>query len=111
MPPTYDFALKEADTHSTWEYTLEDRDGNAIDVSGVNAVRLTVVAPDGTKAVDAASATLADAPNGVVSYTFADGDLTQAGGHDAEWEIEHGASDIEYIPYDDYHTVFVEDNL
>jgi hypothetical protein len=111
VPPTYDFALKEGDTHSTWEYTLEDRDGDAIDVSGANDVRLTVVAPDGTKALDAVSATIADGANGVVSHTFADADLTQAGGHDAEWEIEHAASDIEYIPYDDYLTVFVEDTL
>ena len=111
MAPEYEFALKEGDTHSTWEYTLEDRDGNPIDVSGANGVALTVVAPDGTKALDAVAATIVDGANGVVSYTFTEADLTTEGGHDAEWEITHAASDVEYVPYDDYLTVFVESNL
>lgn len=111
MPPEYDFAIKEKDTHSTWEFTLEDRDGNPIDVSGANGVALTVVGPDGSTAVDAATATIVDGPNGIVSYTFADGDLTTEGGHDAEWEITHATSDVEYVPYDDYLTVYVESNL
>ena len=111
MPPEYDFAIKEADTYSTWEHTLEDRDGNPIDVSSAAGVTLTVRAPDGTVAVDGATATIEDGTNGVVAYTFADADLTTKGGHDAEWEIEHSSGVFQYVPFDDYLTVFVEDTL
>ena len=111
MPPDYDFALKESDVFSTWEHTLEDRDGNPIDVSAVTGVSLTVRAPDGTVAVDGAAATIVDGPNGVVSYTFSEADLTTAGGHDAEWEIEHSTGVVQYIPFDDYLTVYVADTL
>lgn len=107
----YDFAIKDKDIYSTWERTLTDRDGNAIDVSGAVGVSITVVAPDGTVAVDGAAATIVDGPNGVVSYTFADTDLTQAGGHDVEWEIEHSTGVFQYVPFAGYDTVLVSDNL
>ena len=111
MPPRYDFAIKEADTYSTWTHTLTDRDGNPIDVSSATGVSLTVRAPDGSVAVDGVAATIEDGANGVVSYTFADADLTTAGGHDAEWEIEHSTGVFQYVPFDDYLTVYVADTL
>ena len=111
MPPAYDFAIKEADTYSTWGYTLRDRNGDPIDVSGATGVNLTVQAPDGSTAVDGKAATIEDGPNGVVSYTFTEADLTAAGGHKAEWEIEQSAGVFQYVPFDDYLTVFVEETL
>lgn len=82
------------DEKSPIEDTLEDQDGNAVDISGQNEVEIHILKPDGTTISDntAGNVTVDDGANGQVSYEFASGDLDQEGTYYYEWEVQFSAS-------------------
>ncbi|MDT3434691.1 hypothetical protein [Haloarcula sp. 1CSR25-25] len=94
------------DDHTTWTQTLDDVEADLTTVSGVT---LYVEAPDGTTAVSGASVTVVDADT--VSYTFSASDLSQTGGHNAEFHIAYSDSTTEISPKDGYYGVRVVQNL
>lgn len=101
-----DHARKLDDDHTTWTETLDGTDADLTTVSGVD---LYVEAPDGTTAVSGTGVTVDDADT--VSYTFAAGDLSQTGGHKAEFHVNYSDSTVEILPEDGYYSVRVLDDL
>lgn len=90
----YDHSRGVNDTHTQWtedlsEYVTED-------LTSVNGITLTLFAPDGTKALDAVSASAVDTDT--VGYTFASGDVSQQGGHQGYFTIDHGTDDDQRVP-------------
>lgn len=101
-----DHQRKLNDTHTTWTQTLD----TSVDLTTASAVTLYVQAPDGTMAVSNVAVTVDDADT--VSYQFAAADLSQTGGHDAEFHVDvDGVGAVETLPKNGYYDVQVFDDL
>lgn len=100
-----DHARKTTDGYTTWTQTLT---GTDVDLTTVTDVLLYVEAPDGTTPVSGQSVTVDDSDT--VSYQFGASELTQTGGHKAEFHVDHSGT-IEVLPEDDYFDVQVVDDL
>lgn len=101
-----DHERKLDDDHTTWTQTLDGTDADLTTVSGVD---LYVEAPDGTTAVSGVSVTVVDADT--VEYTFAAGDLSQTGGHNAEFHVNYSDGTVEILPERGYFDVQVDEDL
>ncbi len=98
--PLVDVYAKENDTGSSFQKTLEDENGAAVDVTGAT-VRFTMTsALDGTVKISEAAATIDDAVNGLVSYTWAAGDLDTPGDYFGEFEVTFSGGDVQTFPND-----------
>lgn len=101
-------ARKPGDDETSIEYTLTDRDGNAIDVSSVTAIRIHVNAPDGTSELSGASlTTVTDGSDGVVEYDVQSGDFATVGDYPTDFEIEYGDSSTQIVPHDGVEKITV----
>lgn len=100
-----DHARKLTDGYTTWTQTLT---GTDVDLTTVTDVTLYVEAPDGTTVVSDQSVNVVDSET--VSYQFGSSELSQTGGHDAEFHVDHSGT-IEILPEDDYFEVRVYDDL
>jgi hypothetical protein len=89
----YDHARGINDDHTQWTETLDAVDE---DLTGVQGLTLTVIAPDGSKPLDATSATAVDADT--VGYTFDDSDLTQQGSHQAFFSVNFSDGSSQRVP-------------
>lgn len=99
-----DHERKTNDGFKTWTQTLD----TDTDLTTITGVTLYVEAPDGTQVVSGQSVNVVDSDT--VSYQFGASELTQTGGHNAEFHIDHsGTNEIE--PEDDYYTIQVDADL
>jgi hypothetical protein len=83
------FYVKQHNLEAALAATLEDEDGNAINLAG-KTLRFKMAHKDGGKVVvdyQGAAIVVTDAPNGVVEYRWVAGDTGAAGEFDAEFEI------------------------
>lgn len=104
-----DFYIKQNDTAPAIAATLKDSTGTAVDLSGAS-VQFHMNEPDGTSIVDAA-ATVVDAPNGRVQYSWSPADTANAGHFLAEWEVTYSTGKVESFPSDRYLTIDVLEDL
>lgn len=106
-----DFSIKRGDTEPALAATLEDDEGNPVDLTNVNGVDFHMKDPreSGTK-VDAA-ATVTDGANGVVEYRWASGDTDTPGEYDAEFEVTYSGGGVETFPNDGFLTVKVLEDI
>ncbi|MFQ6673084.1 MAG: BppU family phage baseplate upper protein [Candidatus Tectimicrobiota bacterium] len=93
-----DFWIKEGDTTPAIRRTLQDEDGNAINLTGGATVQFKMRSPGATTPKVDAAATLVDAANGVVEYAWATGDTDTAGSYWAEFEVTFPSGKIETFP-------------
>lgn len=100
-----DHNRKLTDGYTTW---TQDLPGAEEDLTGVTGVSLYVEAPDGTTALSGVSVTVDDSDT--VSYQFSASDLSQTGGHKAEFHVDHSGT-TEILPENGYYTVQVDDDL
>lgn len=71
-------SLQKNDYGAVMELTVKDESGDAVDLSSASTYTITFRKPDGSTATkDLSFGT--DGSDGVVTYTFIDGDLDQAG--------------------------------
>jgi hypothetical protein len=102
-----DHERKTSDGYTTWTQDLAGADS---DLTAAASVSLYVEAPDGTAAVSGASVTVVDSDT--VKYQFGGSELTQTGGHKAEFHVDHsGSGPIEVLPEGGYYTVQVYGDL
>jgi hypothetical protein len=86
------FTIKRGDTGPTLEVTLKDAAGNAVDITGNLGVQFQMKErqhKDNDQValkVDAA-ATVVDAANGIVSYSWSSSDTDEIGEYVAEWVV------------------------
>lgn len=94
--------MKQNDRLPPLEVTIKKTDGTALDLTGATA-KLIMVNEATDKVKIAAAATVKDATNGVVEYSWAAGDTNTVGDYRAEIELTLGgltrtAPSVGYIP-------------
>jgi len=102
-----DFTIKQHDTWPALRATLTDQDG-PINLTTATAIKLIM---KGTAVTVTGNCTVTDAPNGIVTYTWATGDLNTADTYNLEFEITWNTGKVETVPNDSYLTVKVVADL
>lgn len=105
-----DFHIKQNDTAPSIESVLEDGSGNAIDLTGAS-VRFMMKHPSKDTAKVDSSATITDATNGKVRYSWSSSDTDMEGRFHAEWEVEHSDGTVESFPNSDYLEIRILDDI
>lgn len=98
----YDYVTKVGDKEPAIEAVLEDANGDPKDLSNASGVSFHMKEPrSGTAKIDKA-ATITDAPNGVVQYSWDAEDVDEAGEFEAEFEVTWSDGDTETFPKDGF---------
>lgn len=92
-----DFTIAQGDTAPALEATLKDGDGNPVDLSGAT-IKFHMMTKRYNKSLVNKDATISDAANGKVQYSWAEGDTDTVGDHHIEWEVTHSNGDVESFP-------------
>ncbi len=101
------FYIKDNDTSPTLQQTLQDADGDAVNLTGAT-VTIHISNRQEVIQIDAA-ATIVTAASGIVSYTF-DGTLG-AGNYYYEFEVVASDASIETFPNSGKDLIIVERDL
>lgn len=105
-----DFFIKQNDTSPALAVTLQDDDGNAIDLTGASVDFHMSPLDDSTLMVDSA-ATIADASAGEVKYEWSSGDTDTVQRYEAEFEVTYADGTIETFPNSENIIIRVEEEL
>ncbi len=103
------FFLMQDDTSPAWTPTLKDVDDVVIPLTGAT-VQFIMKTEAGVTKVDA-PATLDDAANGVVRYTWLPADTDTAGLFNASWQVTYSDGKIETFPNHGYLRVRIDAKL
>jgi len=79
----------KGDHTNTIQWTCTDENGSAIDLTNVSTVTLKVGRLNESSNLVEKTGTKYDASNGIVRFTFADGDLSAGGYYDAHIELDY----------------------
>lgn len=105
-----DFTIKENDTSPIIQRTLTDASGTAVNLTGSSVVFKMYDQMRTTQVVSSA-ATLVDAANGVVRYTWLAADTDVPGWYWVEFEVTYSDSSIETFPNSGYISVLITEEL
>lgn len=105
-----DFFIRQGDTAPQLAATVQDEDGNAIDISGAKAVKFHMADPNYQTKVDA-SGTIVDGKNGKIAYAWSDGDTDERGWFYGEFQVTHKDDSVQTFPNRDYIRIRVEREL
>jgi hypothetical protein len=100
MQPSPDLTIRTTDTAPVAAFTLEDGDGNAVDLSGASVSFVLVNYATGAQVINA-TATIANATKGQVSYAWASGDTMTPGRYIAYWVVTFSGGAQESFPSSD----------
>lgn len=103
------FHIKQNDTSPAIKHQLLDEEGSPIDLTGAS-VSFHMVDSDGSVKVNT-SASIDNAGNGEVSYSWSAGDTDTEGVYKAEWEVDFGNGSIESFPNSSDFIVDIENEL
>ena len=104
------FYIKENDTSPVLEVTLQDSDGDAVDVTGAT-VRFHMRAIGSTTAKVNAAATIVTAASGVVRYTWQTGDTDTIGEFEGEFQVTFGGGAVQSFPNDGWLRISILDDI
>jgi len=105
-----DFVIKQNDTSPDFQRTLLDSDGVAVPLTGAT-VRFHMYDQMRTTAKIDGAATITDAANGVVVYSWAAGDTDTTGWYWGEFEVTFSDGSIETFPNTGYTSIKVSPEL
>jgi len=105
-----DFTIKQNDDSPAFERTLSDSSGTVINLTG-STVRFHLYDQTKDTAKIDAAATITDAANGVVVYTWAAGDTDTVGWYWGEFEVTYSDTTVETFPNSGYISVKVTPEL
>lgn len=105
-----DFYIKEGDLLPKIEATLKDETDTAVDLTDSTVKFKMNAHNDPTAKVDAA-ATIDDALNGKVSYTWIAADTDTPGAYDAEFEVTFPSTKVLTFPNNGYLKIQVVADL
>lgn len=100
------FSLKVGDTAPALEAVLRDNTGSAVDLTDAT-VDLNVLHPRGGDVEVAAQATILNATDGLVEYSWAAGDTDVEGRYRAEFVVEYTDGSVETFPNDGFHDLVI----
>lgn len=104
------FYVKQNDTSPAMLATLQDADGNAIDITGAS-VRFHMRAIGSNQTTVDGDATIVTASSGLVRYDWIAADTDTVGSYQAEFEVTYADSSIETFPNDGYIRVEITDDI
>jgi len=104
------FYIKQNDTRPILAATLIDGDGSAVNLDGATvAFKMRKVST--TVSVVDASATIADATNGEVTYTWSASDTATVGEYEGEFQVTYADSGIQTFPNSNYIEIEITDDI
>lgn len=89
--------------------TIKNSDGTAKDLSGYDSAKFYMKRDDGKVKVDGATATISDAANGEVTYTFTSSDVDTAGNYLGYFGFYVGATKTLAAPPDNFEIEITDD--
>lgn len=95
------FHIKQNDTSPALRAELKDADDNAVDVREAS-VEFHMRPVGGTTAVVSAPGSVIDGVNGIVEYSWVNGDTSTVGNYEAEFQVTFANSKIETFPNSRY---------
>ena len=104
------FYIKQNDTGPAMLATLQDANGNAINLTGAS-VRFHMRSVGGGNPVVDAAATVVTAASGIVRYNWVAADTDTVGTYQAEFEVTYADASIETFPNDGYIVVQIIDDI
>ena len=104
------FYVKQNDTSPAMLATLQDADGNAVNVTGAT-VRFHMRAVGSTTVVVDEAATIVTAADGIVRYNWQAADTDTIGSYQAEFEVTYADASVETFPNDGYIRVEIIDDI
>ena len=104
------FYIKQNDTGPAMLATLQDANGNAINLVGAS-VRFHMRSVSGGNPVVDAAATVVTALSGIVRYNWVAADTDTVGTYQAEFEVTYADASIETFPNDGYIAVQIIDDI
>ena len=106
----YSFNIKQNDTSPTLSVIIADSTGTAISLASASVV-FKMRAVNSTSLKVNASATITNASNGAVSYTFSASDTNTAGLYQGEFQVTYSGGLIETFPNSEYISINILDDL
>lgn len=104
------FYIKQNDTGPAMLATLQDANGNAINLVGAS-VRFHMRKMHGANPVIDAEATVVTAASGIVRYNWLAADTATVGTYQAEFEVTYADASIETFPNGGYIDVQIIDDI
>jgi hypothetical protein len=104
------FYVKQNDTSPAMLATLQDADGNAIELTSAS-VRFHMRPVGGGAIVVDQAATVVTALEGLVRYNWTAADTDTVGSYQAEFEVTYADASIETFPNDGYIRVEIIDDI
>ncbi len=104
------FYVKQNDTSPAMLATLQDAEGNAVNLTGAT-VRFHMRSVGGGNPVVDAAATVVTAASGIVRYNWVAADTDTVGTYQAEFEVTYADASIETFPNDGYIVVQIIDDI
>lgn len=99
------FTIKQSDTSPSLQATLQDADGNAININGAS-IRFHMKAVGGAVVIDQPM-TIVNAAGGIVKYDWQSGDTDTAGTYYAEFEVTYSDLSVETFPNNTNETILI----
>ena len=106
----YSFNIKQNDTSPTLSVVVADSSGTAINITGASVIFKMRAVNSSSLKVNS-SATITNASNGAVSYTFSASETHTAGLFQREFQVTFSGGAIETFPNSEYISINVLDDL
>jgi len=104
------FYIKQNDTSPSVLATLQDANGDAVNLTGASIRFHMRVIGSAQTTVDAA-ATIVTAVSGIVRYDWIAADTDTVGSYQAEFEVTYADASVETFPNDGYIRVEITDDI
>lgn len=98
------FTIKQGDTSPAILATLDDADGNAVDITGAS-VRLHLRSYGSAQTYLDVAATIVTPASGLVRYQWSEGDTDTPGVYEAEFEVTYDGGAVETFPNANYRII------
>ena len=102
----YSFNIKQNDTSPALSVVVADSSGTAINITGASVIFKMRAVNSSSLKVNS-SATITNASNGAVSYTFSASDTDTAGLFQGEFQVTFSGGAIETFPNSEYISINV----
>jgi predicted dehydrogenase len=104
------FYIKQNDTSPKILATLQNANGDAIDLTGAS-VKFHMRTVGGASTVVDAAATIVTAASGIVRYSWVSPNTATIGSYQAEFQVTYADATIETFPNDSYISVEIVDDI
>jgi len=104
------FYIKQNDTSPIMQATLQDADGNAVDLTG-SSVRFHMRPLGSTTITVDEAASIITPLSGIVRYVWDAADTATIGSYQAEFEVTYADASVETFPNNGYIRVEIIDDI